>query len=352
MNEAGVSFLPPTGGCPGLKTVEESARDYNCDVATNAGFFNPDTGDCYGNLVSDGKIIQLQGTENVNFGIRMDGSVVVGYLAPSDLLQIGQVGGGWKQLIQGMGWLVRNGKPYLQFDREDFSRQMTGSSDFFVKVKAPRLALGVNKQGHILLLQFDGDENVRGYGADLSQMAKYFIKYGDILHAVNLDGGSSDSVMIQGVTVNAPMEPCRSHPAPAPYCQRPVATFLCFRKPLNRSVSSHPRFIEIQDVPAAAEGEIRDIYYMLPRIGLFCVVTVAVLAYVIGKARSNQLNDVRVAHIFLLHRAHSQPFSGAAAGIRAIGIVFGFSRRSGVQPIDFKQAISIFWWQDSGVSSR
>lgn len=122
---------------------------------------------------------------------------------------------------------------------------MTGSSDFFIKVKAPRLALGVDKQGRILLLQFDGDENVRGYGADLQQMAKYFIKYGDILHAVNLDGGSSDSVMIQGVTVNAPMEPCHDHAAPAPFCQRPVTTVICFRKPYNRSSSLHTVLAEV-----------------------------------------------------------------------------------------------------------
>lgn len=301
MHEAGISFLPPTGGCPGLKTVEESARDYSCDVATNAGFFNPNTGDCYGNLVSDGKIIQLSGTENVNFGIRRDGSVVVGYMAPNDIVQTGLLGGGWKQLIQGMGWLVRNGRPYLQFDREDFSHQMTGSSDFFVKVKAPRLALGVNKRGQILLLQFDGDENVRGYGADLMQMAKYFIKYGDILHAVNLDGGSSDSVMIQGVTVNAPMEPCHNHPAPSPYCQRPVTTILCFRKPRDASPSS-PISQQVLPVPAdvqvAAAEDIRDVYYLLPRIGLFCVLTVAVLAYVIAKTRSSQLNDVRGSIIY------------------------------------------------------
>jgi hypothetical protein len=302
MHEAGVSFLPPTGGCPGLKTVEESAREYKCEVATNAGFFNPNTGDCYGNLVSNGNIMQLSGTENVNFGIRKDGSVVVGYITPNDFVQTGLAGGGWKQLIQGMGWLVRNGKPYMQFDREDFSRQMTGSSDFFVKVKAPRLALGVNKQGQILLLQFDGDENVRGYGADLAQMAKYFIKYGDILHAVNLDGGSSDSVMIQGVTVNAPMEPCHNHPAPAPYCQRPVATVLCFRQSLVPSSSPRTSLVDVPVMNVDAAGEIRDVYYLLPRIGLLCVIAVAVLAYVIGKTRSSHLNDVRVGYVhFAVH---------------------------------------------------
>jgi exopolysaccharide biosynthesis protein len=296
MHSSDVSFLPPAGGCPGLKTVEDSAREFKCDVATNAGFFNPSTGDCYGNLVSDGRIIQLFGTENVNFGIRKDGSVVVGYMAPSDIVRIGQLGGGWKQLIQGMGWLVRNGKPYLKFFREDFSHQMTGDPDFFVRVKAPRLALGVNLEGHIMLLQFDGDENVRGYGADLMQMAKYFIKYGNILHAVNLDGGSSDSVMIHGVTVNAPMEPCHNHAAPAPFCQRPVATVLCFRKPMNSSSAQH---IELSDFPvmppatAGDAGEIQDIYYMLPRIGLLCVLSVAVMAFVVSKTRSNQLNDVR-----------------------------------------------------------
>ncbi len=328
-----MSFLPPTGGCPGLKTVEESARDYKCDVATNAGFFNPNTGDCYGNLVSNGNIVQLSGTENVNFGIRMDGSVVVGYIAPSDLAQTGLVGGGWKQLIQGLGWLVRNGKPYLQFDREDFSHQMTGSSDFFIKVKAPRLAIGVNKQGQILLLQFDGDENVHGYGADLAQMAKFFIKYGDILHAVNLDGGSSDSVMIQGVTVNAPMEPCHKHPAPAPYCQRPVATMLCFRKPLVPGSSPNASLVVVPVMDVEAEGEIRDIYYLLPRIGLLCVITVAVLAYIIGKTRSSHLNDVRINYMSsnytTMRSTLRHSCSGSIAGFLSFRIVYSCVQCSG-----------------------
>jgi hypothetical protein len=160
----------------------------------------------------------------------------------------------------------------------------------------------VNKQGQILLLQFDGDENVRGYGADLAQMAKYFIKYGDILHAVNLDGGSSDSVMIQGVTVNAPMEPCHNHPAPAPYCQRPVATVLCFRQSLVPSSSPRTSLVDVPVMNVDAAGEIRDVYYLLPRIGLLCVIAVAVLAYVIGKTRSSHLNDVRVGYVhFAVH---------------------------------------------------
>ena len=43
-------------------------------------FFDTHTGECHGNLISDGQTMQSNGSANVNFGVRADGSIVVGYL--------------------------------------------------------------------------------------------------------------------------------------------------------------------------------------------------------------------------------------------------------------------------------
>lgn len=78
-----VSILEPLkpGGCSHLyiATVQESARSRKCLVAQNGGFFDPDTGRCFGNVVSDGKLVQnAMGIQNAQFGIKKDGTLVFG----------------------------------------------------------------------------------------------------------------------------------------------------------------------------------------------------------------------------------------------------------------------------------
>ncbi len=74
-----------SGGCAArrLVPVAATADVAGCEVAFNAGFFVPkgaDLGMCLGNVVSDGRVVQRAAHQNVNFGIRADGSLFVGYL--------------------------------------------------------------------------------------------------------------------------------------------------------------------------------------------------------------------------------------------------------------------------------
>ena len=60
-------------------TVEETAREAGCSVAQNGGFFRMDTGECLGNVVSDGRLVgNAEGLQNAQFGIRRDGTLVTG----------------------------------------------------------------------------------------------------------------------------------------------------------------------------------------------------------------------------------------------------------------------------------
>lgn len=78
-----LSVLEPggPGGC-GMKqraTVEETAEAAGCLYAQNAGFFDTNTGECHGNIVSNGRRVQDGGgVQNAQFGIRRDGSLVFG----------------------------------------------------------------------------------------------------------------------------------------------------------------------------------------------------------------------------------------------------------------------------------
>lgn len=78
-----VSVLEPggPGGC-GMNqrsTVEETAQAAGCLYAQNAGFFRTKSGQCLGNIVSNGRMVQDSGgVQNAQFGIRRDGTLVFG----------------------------------------------------------------------------------------------------------------------------------------------------------------------------------------------------------------------------------------------------------------------------------
>ncbi len=79
------SILEPGrhGGCQDhvRSSVTNSAKQRKCLVAINVGFFNASNGACYGNIASDGRLVQTSHDEklqNAHFGIRKDGSFFFG----------------------------------------------------------------------------------------------------------------------------------------------------------------------------------------------------------------------------------------------------------------------------------
>lgn len=77
------SVLEPggAGGCGEQRRVpvEETARLGRCLVAQNGGYFDMSSGECLGNVVSDGRLVQnAHGLQNAQFGIRRDGTMVFG----------------------------------------------------------------------------------------------------------------------------------------------------------------------------------------------------------------------------------------------------------------------------------
>ena len=113
-----LSVLEPSkpGSCKthSLERVKSSSRQRKCVVATNAGFFRThgrNKGECLGNLISDGSlVVDSKGIQNANFGIRQDGTIVVGYLSEEAVLQTENP---FVQLISGVGWILRKGELYL-----------------------------------------------------------------------------------------------------------------------------------------------------------------------------------------------------------------------------------------------
>ena len=203
----------PLNNCPGMIRAAVSAQKAHCAGAMNAGFFNIYTGQCLGNLVSQGAVIQAPGGKNAMFGLTKTGQFVAGYLSLSNITD-----NSFEELVTGIGFLVRNGANWVEKaiveEEVDFN---------FVYEKAPRVAVGVKSDGTLLMVEVDGDEAVMA-GVDLFEMADLMVAYGAQM-AVNLDGGGSATVYYGGKVVNNFSDWC-----PAAFgrrCERSVTSYLC-----------------------------------------------------------------------------------------------------------------------------
>jgi len=190
-------------------------------IATNGGFFDTRSGACYGNIFSDGSIVQeARIHRNVNFGLLKDGRWAVGYYDISDWRNNSRV----EQVVSGVVLLVREGRNYVQesLQEDDMSVQETGSG--FSTILSARTAIGHTADGKLLLLTISGRSYQRG--ANLMQMAELMISYG-AQNAVNLDGGGS-ATFVQNLAVSNQV----SDRCPVPNerefcCERKITTITC-----------------------------------------------------------------------------------------------------------------------------
>ncbi|KAF5905705.1 N-acetylglucosamine-1-phosphodiester alpha-N-acetylglucosaminidase-like [Clarias magur] len=224
-----VSVLEPggPGGCKEFRRelVENTAKTRKCIAAQNCGFFNPDNGQCYGNIVSDGRQVQNSGgVQNAQFGIRKDGTLVFGYLSEEDVLDRVNP---FVQLVSGVVWLLRSGKVYIEesMKAECEKTQTTGDLKRFVDVISARTAVGHDAEGRLILFHVDGKTDSRGM--NLRQVAELLKKHG-VINAINLDGGGSSTFVLNGTLANFPSDKCDENWR----CPRAVSTVLCAHEPL------------------------------------------------------------------------------------------------------------------------
>ncbi|XP_063270554.1 N-acetylglucosamine-1-phosphodiester alpha-N-acetylglucosaminidase isoform X2 [Prinia subflava] len=224
------SVLEPggAGGCLAQRRapVEETAKLRKCLVAQNGGYFNMQTGECLGNVVSDGKLVRNSGgLQNAQFGIRKDGTMVFGYLSEEDVLDQSNP---FVQLVSGVVWLLRNGEVYINQSRaaECGDTQTTGTFDRFINVISARTAVGHDRQGQLVLVHVDGQTESRGI--NLWDMAE-FLKQQGVINAINLDGGGSATLVLNGTLANYPSEHCSFDSMWR--CPRSISTVVCVHEP-------------------------------------------------------------------------------------------------------------------------
>ena len=149
----------------------EDTRDINVIASFNGDFHNTSTGEPTGLVVMQGKIIQ-RSDGSPFFGVTKDGTPVIRHgNGRTDDLQ---------EAIAGYCMLVENGKC------------VAGETGKL----APRTAVGIRKDGTVVVCVNDGRQDPYSYGFDNDEMAEVMYALG-CYNALNLDGGASSNILTQ-----------------------------------------------------------------------------------------------------------------------------------------------------------
>ena len=102
-----------------------------------------------------------------------------------------------EDIVGGVPQLVKNGKVDVTWEQEKTSKS-------FVETHHPRTAVAKLKDGKFLMITVDGRSEASG-GISLYDLAAYLLELGAV-DAMNLDGGGSTTMYLDGKVVNHPSD--------------------------------------------------------------------------------------------------------------------------------------------------
>ncbi|MGB7202601.1 MAG: phosphodiester glycosidase family protein [Pyrinomonadaceae bacterium] len=102
-----------------------------------------------------------------------------------------------EDIVAGVPQLIKNGKIDITWEQEKASKS-------FVETRHPRTAVAKLKDGKFLMITVDG-RTEQSAGLDLYDLAKYMLELG-AMDAMNLDGGGSTTMFLDGKVVNRPSD--------------------------------------------------------------------------------------------------------------------------------------------------
>ncbi|MCU1589229.1 MAG: PhosphodieSPTER glycosidase [Frankiales bacterium] len=136
-------------------------------------------------------------------GVILDGSHFNASGSFLETLQAGQAA----QVSQSLGFPgsvdVLGGNPVLILNGLEQYQDLSGSDAFFDR--QPRTAVGVTGDGRMLLVVVDGRQPGYSVGMTLQELADLMQSLGAI-NAINLDGGGSSAMWVNGIRVNRPSD--------------------------------------------------------------------------------------------------------------------------------------------------
>ena len=128
--------------------------------------------------------------------------VAFGYVIVGDRVTISETLGNSaadaaETVVSGGPLLVEHGRVQVRVAEEKIPADIA-------KGRAPRTALGIKKDGTLLMVVVDGRSN-NSAGLTLTELATYMLRLG-AREAVNFDGGGSSVMAINGQVVNKPSD--------------------------------------------------------------------------------------------------------------------------------------------------
>ena len=102
-----------------------------------------------------------------------------------------------EDITNGVPQLIKDGKIDITWEQEKATRS-------FVETRHPRTAVAKLKDGKFLMMTVDGRSESSG-GIGLQDLAEYLLSLGAI-DAMNLDGGGSTTMFLDGKVVNQPSD--------------------------------------------------------------------------------------------------------------------------------------------------
>lgn len=100
--------------------------------------------------------------------------------------------------VAGVSTLLQNGRIELSWQREKAGRS-------FAESRHPRTAAAKMSDGRLLLVTVDGRQPGVSVGMTLKELAEYLLEIGAV-DAMNLDGGGSTAMVLDGKLVNKPSD--------------------------------------------------------------------------------------------------------------------------------------------------
>ncbi len=104
-----------------------------------------------------------------------------------------------EDVVAGVPQLIKDGKIDITWEEEKASRA-------FVFNRHPRTAVAKMKDGKFLMITVDGRQPGVSVGMTLQELAEYLLSLGAV-DAMNLDGGGSTTMVLDGKVVNKPSDP-------------------------------------------------------------------------------------------------------------------------------------------------
>ncbi|CAG0891221.1 unnamed protein product [Cyprideis torosa] len=190
-------------GCNRNITDYATATGKQCEVVVTAGFYRPNTGACIGVVISNNRTIFDERIRTSYFVVTRDAE-------KAEIRASGSSCSDCSQAVAGVVQLTKNRKSVIKTSarKTDPSLQTTGTLKRFIELKTARTAIGVTPDGNqIILLSIEGDRSKLGRdrrGASLYDMAVMMSMLG-ASDSLNLDGGGSVAVGVNGTLVNRPI---------------------------------------------------------------------------------------------------------------------------------------------------